>query len=162
MHGRVSDHPETVTMKRHPGNSGHTWITSQGEIHGVNLTTLDAYCEQAGLDRLDAIVLDVEGYEERVLLGAERTLSQLKPVVLVELFCPVMAQQGSSPDAVVQVLTRHGIICLLHRAPRATGTVDSLAHGRCWLRMHSLFTARNFPRGSGIRPRKVGHQPEAP
>ena len=103
-----SDHPETVAMKRHPGNSGHTWVTPQGEIPGVTLTTVDAYCAEAGLDRLDVIVLDVEGYEERVLRGAERTLSQLKPIVLVELFCPVMAQQGSSPEAAARILTSHG------------------------------------------------------
>ena len=104
----LSDRPETVAMMRHPGNSGHTWINPQGEIQGVDLTTVDAYCERTGLDRLDVIVLDVEGYEERVLRGAERTLSEQKPIVLVELFCPVMEKQGSSPGAVARILAGHG------------------------------------------------------
>jgi FkbM family methyltransferase len=104
----VSDRPETVAMKRHPGNSGHTAIAPQGEIGGITLTTLDAYCKGAGLDRLDVIVLDVEGYEERALRGAEKTLSQFKPIVLVELFEPVMEQQGSSPEAAARLLTDHG------------------------------------------------------
>jgi len=104
----VSDHPETVAMKRHPGNSGHTAIAPAGEIDGVTLTTLDAYCERAALNRLDVVVIDVEGYEERVLRGAEQTIARFKPIVFVELFAPVMEQQGSTPEAAARVLTDHG------------------------------------------------------
>jgi len=104
----VSDRPETVAMTRQRGNSGHTAVAPQGELKGITLTTVDAYCERTGLDRLDVIVLDAEGYEERALRGAEQTLNRLKPIVLVELFCPVMAVQGSSPEAVARILTGHG------------------------------------------------------
>jgi FkbM family methyltransferase len=104
----VSDQPKTVAMARHAGNSGHTAVAADGEIEAVRLTTVDSYCEGAGIDRLNVIVLDVEGHEERALLGASRTLDRFKPIVLVELFEPVMAVQGSSPEAAARVLTNHG------------------------------------------------------
>jgi len=104
----VADHPEVVTMSRHPRNSGHTAVVPDGEVQGVSLTTLDAFCQEKELARLDALILDVEGLEERALQGASQVLSRLKPLVLVELFPPVMERQGSSPEAVARILTGHG------------------------------------------------------
>lgn len=104
----VADHPETVTLTRHGGNSGHTAIAPDGEIRGVMLTTLDAFCETENIDRLDVVILDVEGLEEHALRGAERTLTRFRPLILVELFPPVMSRQGSSPEAAARILTALG------------------------------------------------------
>ena len=95
----LSDHPETVTMSQPVDNSGHTAVEPGGEIEGVRLTTLDAFCEAVGLDRLDVVVLDVEGFEERALSGANITLTRFKPLVFVEFFPPVMTRHGSTPEA---------------------------------------------------------------
>lgn len=40
----------------------------------VPVTTLDAYCASAGIDRLDLLKIDTEGYEMSVLRGARRLL----------------------------------------------------------------------------------------
>ena len=60
----VSDCEGTAAMKKPAGNSGHARISNvETGSSFVTLTTLDAFCAARGLDRLDAILLDVEGYE---------------------------------------------------------------------------------------------------
>jgi FkbM family methyltransferase len=114
----VSDRPETVSMSEPADNSGHAAVDPGGEIRGVTLTTLDAFCEAESVDRLDALVLDVEGFEERALRGAGRTLARFKPLVFVELFPPVMNRQGSSPEAAARILTELGYQLFVPRRDR--------------------------------------------
>lgn len=114
----VSDHHDTITMTRHGENSGHTAVVTDGEIKGVTLTTLDAFCQEHELNRLDAMILDVEGFEERALKGSERTVARFKPLVLVELFPPVMERQGSNPEAAARVLTTLGYELFVARHQR--------------------------------------------
>lgn len=52
----------------------------------VSITTLDNYCQKAGIDVVDFVKLDVEGAEMEVLRGARRLLSQKpRPVIMCEL-----------------------------------------------------------------------------
>jgi FkbM family methyltransferase len=114
----LSDRFETVAMTRPVENTGHAFVTPGGEFAGVTLTTLDEFCDSLALDRLDLLILDVEGYEERALKGSERTLARFKPLVLVELFPPVMERQGSSPEAAARVLTTLGYELFVARRHR--------------------------------------------
>lgn len=104
----VSNAEGGANLNRHPGNSGHSAITPEGEIHGVKLTTLDRLSKELALERVNIIVLDVEGLEAPALEGAAQTLSRFRPLVCVEFFPPVMARQGSSPEAAAQVLANQG------------------------------------------------------
>jgi FkbM family methyltransferase len=119
----VSDQPETVTMTQPAENSGHAAVVPNGEIKGVPLTTLDSFCESLALDRLDVVILDVEGYEERALEGSARALARFKPLIFVEFFSPVMDRQGSCPEAAALVLTRLGYQLFAARRDR----LESLA-----------------------------------
>lgn len=51
----------------------------------VERTTLDDYVRQAGLNRIDLLKIDVEGGELEVIEGAAQMLTQLRPLVLMEL-----------------------------------------------------------------------------
>jgi FkbM family methyltransferase len=52
----------------------------------VSITTLDNYCQKAGIDVVDFVKLDVEGAEMEVLRGARRLLSRKpRPVIMCEL-----------------------------------------------------------------------------
>ncbi|MFC0406750.1 FkbM family methyltransferase [Roseomonas elaeocarpi] len=42
--------------------------------HVIECTTLDAYLEQAGIDRVDFLKIDTEGFDLNVLKGAERAI----------------------------------------------------------------------------------------
>ena len=48
------------------------------------LTTIDCVVETLGLDRLDFIKADIEGWELRLLRGSERTLKRFRPRLLLE------------------------------------------------------------------------------
>lgn len=50
----------------------------------VTVSTVDHVLVAEGLDRLDLIKIDVEGFESEVLAGAQATLAVLKPRVFVE------------------------------------------------------------------------------
>jgi FkbM family methyltransferase len=50
----------------------------------VDFTLLDDWVAQRGLDRIDIIKLDVDGYEGLVLDGARATLARFRPQILIE------------------------------------------------------------------------------
>lgn len=54
-----------------------------GELR-VDAVALDSWADQRDLGRLDAVKVDVEGAEPLVLRGAARTISRLRPVVVLE------------------------------------------------------------------------------
>jgi len=56
----------------------------KGERVEVPTTTIDAYCEQGGLKRLDFIKIDVEGAEHLVLKGGTSVLRRFRPIVIFE------------------------------------------------------------------------------
>jgi FkbM family methyltransferase len=70
----------------------------------VAATTLDAYWQSVGSPPVSAVKLDVEGAEHRVLAGAERMVSTVRPVIFLEVL----------PDAHLAALeafaTAHGLV----------------------------------------------------
>lgn len=50
----------------------------------ISVTTVDAFCAERRLKRLDFIKLDVEGAEPSVLEGAEETIKRFWPTILVD------------------------------------------------------------------------------
>ena len=71
----------TATMIITEGNTGHTHIDpatlGTGETEVYRLDDLDLYT-------VDYIKMDCEGYEYRILQGAEQTIKRCRPVVVVE------------------------------------------------------------------------------
>lgn len=81
----------------------------------VRVTTLDALTEEYGLDRVDYIKLDVEGYEEDVLSGAARVLRSSKPMVAAAVY-----HKARQPITVWMLLKRAGYtrFTFLMRTPK--------------------------------------------
>lgn len=50
----------------------------------IEIITMDAFTKEHGIDKVDLIKIDVEGYEMNVLYGAEQTLKRF-PVLFIEL-----------------------------------------------------------------------------
>ena len=65
---------------------------------GIVLTTMDEFCKQEGMTKVDFIKVDVEGFEERLLAGAGSTLQRWMPLVLIEFDPPKLIRAGSSVD----------------------------------------------------------------
>lgn len=81
----------TTTEDAHPKHLGQLKATS-----GATTQTLDRYCLERGIDRVDWIKLDVDGNEFTVLQGAGQLLSSFKPKLLMELSPYVSEEAGHS------------------------------------------------------------------
>lgn len=73
---------ERVTLDVEDGNSGATHIKTYDKDDGyhVEMRTLDSF----GYKNVDYIKIDSEGYEWQILKGAEWTLNDSKPIVILE------------------------------------------------------------------------------
>ncbi len=70
------------------GKSGqHSFETRKRDRGSVTVraTTLDRYLTDAGIDRVDAIKIDVEGAEDLVIAGAAETLARDRPVLFLDV-----------------------------------------------------------------------------
>jgi FkbM family methyltransferase len=67
--------------------------------HEVTVETIDRYVAAKGLNRLDLIKADIEGWEMQLLLGAPETLARLRPVVFLEVVDSYLARAGDSRAA---------------------------------------------------------------
>src|SRR4029077_20552205 len=80
----------------HLGAPGERWRKVAQEL--VALTTLDAVVAALGLDRVDFIKADIEGWELRLLTGGLDTLRRFRPCLLLEFAEEHLARAGDRLD----------------------------------------------------------------
>ena len=77
----LGDQDTTAQMTITQGNTGHTHIDpgslGSGNVEVYRLDDLE-------LDAINYIKIDCEGYEYRILQGAEQTIKQCRPIIVVE------------------------------------------------------------------------------
>ena len=71
---------------------------------GAAVTTVDAYVEQHGIERIDLFKIDVDGFECDVLGGARRTLERLRPRIIMELAPYTLIERGTDVAALLDIL----------------------------------------------------------
>ena len=84
------------------------FVSADGDGVAVELTTLDTLL--GGLERIDLLKIDVEGFEKFVLDGAARVLSVSRNVY-IELFDENSARYGYGAAEILERLRRHGFAC---------------------------------------------------
>jgi FkbM family methyltransferase len=85
---------------------------TNGACHHENvaLTTIDDFVTKAGLNRLEFIKMDVEGWELRILKGGTETIQRYRPAMMIELVGKQLARAGDSLEdawALLQSLGYH-------------------------------------------------------
>ena len=108
----LSDSPGTVTLHvpiKKSGSIGYGLshiadITEQRDHRPsisdtISLTTIDRIAVSEDLRRLDFIKADIEGWEFRMIAGAEQTLLRFRPSLMVEVTSETLARAGDTPES---------------------------------------------------------------
>lgn len=121
VHAAVSDKPGElllVTPKKTSGRMGRAYayvaeaapegparpdLDDRGmDVQPTPVITLDAFCAEHDIDRVDFIRMDIEGAEQRALAGGRGVLERDRPHVLLEIHPAMLeARFGGSAEAVV-------------------------------------------------------------
>ena len=74
----------------------------------IPLISADSAVAEQGLSRIDAVKIDVEGWEAQVLLGMATILARDHPALLFELAPVRIRAAGDDPEAMLQRLMSYG------------------------------------------------------
>jgi len=103
----VSDQAGAVFFEEpNAGNRGTGHLTGAAGRRAVQVdaVTLDAFMDDQRIERLDAVKIDVEGAELKVLAGASATLTKFHPMLLVELNPPCLERFGANETVLLSTL----------------------------------------------------------
>ncbi len=104
----LSDQPGEVCFQLPAAdNRGTGRILAEGGQR-VPAVTLDAFVAEQGIQRLDAMKIDVEGAEVRVLAGGQATLERFRPAILIELNPKRLELLGTSEAGLLAALRELG------------------------------------------------------
>jgi FkbM family methyltransferase len=128
IHAAVAEKPGElllVTPKKTSGRMGRAYafvaetapegkarpdLEDQGmSVQPTPVVTLDGYCRDHGIERVDFIRMDIEGAEQKALEGALKILERDRPHVLIEIHPPMLEERfGGSAEAVLQIFKKRG------------------------------------------------------
>ncbi|MBW8813338.1 MAG: FkbM family methyltransferase [Caulobacterales bacterium] len=128
IHAAVADKPGElllVTPKKTSGRMGRAYayvaetrpngaarpdLEDTGmEVQPTPVVTLDAFCAERGVERVDFIRMDIEGAELKALTGALTILDRDRPHVLLEIHPDMLqARFGASGEAVLELFRTLG------------------------------------------------------
>ena len=54
----------------------HPFLSSEDQGHRFDLNTVDEYCREKGISKIDFLKIDAEGFDYKVLVGAKQMLEQ--------------------------------------------------------------------------------------
>lgn len=80
----------------------------------IEMTTLDVFVDSLAFSKIDAIKVDIEGYEMEFLKGATHTIQRNKPILFLELNDEQLQHFGSSAVEVVSYLWELGYKKIQH------------------------------------------------
>jgi FkbM family methyltransferase len=81
---------------------------SEGICESIEMTTIDNFCKNNQVDRVDFIKCDTEGAEMMIFKGARETIEKYKPIVLCEVETGHLKRFSSSPAEVGDFFRGYG------------------------------------------------------
>ncbi len=84
----VWDRDESLMLYHQPHNPGGDSLVIPASPEGemVSLTTIDRLVAELKLERVDFIKMDIEGSEQRALMGAQQTLAKYMPRMAIAVY----------------------------------------------------------------------------
>jgi FkbM family methyltransferase len=99
----LGDKPDLVTLSGNNGNWGGAYVGEHMPVGQVVIHTLDS-CALAP----DLIKIDAEGYEMKVLSGAQHTISKHHPIMVIEINREALRRQNEFAENIFQWLGNYG------------------------------------------------------
>ena len=84
------------------------------------MVSIDEFVAARDLKRLDFFKADVEGFEVRLLRGAEKSIRRFRPIMLVELNPEALSDAGTSASEMLELLKSCGYSVQVPRWPSGT------------------------------------------
>lgn len=107
----------TIAMRRERKNSGNARVDLMfRQDHNAKMVSLDSWYEKNKVGPVDFIKIDVEGYEEAVVLGAEQLIKKCKPTMVVEQKLGNAEMCGFKTNGVIELLKSWGMTVAWIRA----------------------------------------------
>ncbi|MEX0598324.1 MAG: FkbM family methyltransferase, partial [Candidatus Paceibacterota bacterium] len=66
-----------------------------GKIIKVPVRTMDSFLEDLGVNKLDFLRMDVEGYELQIFEGMKNTIKKFKPIIQIEVHKSIMGNDNT-------------------------------------------------------------------
>jgi len=104
---------------------------AEGIQQSVAVTTVDAYCSRKGIDHIDLLKTDVQGYDLEVLKGANRMLSERRvSLIYIEINFAEMYEGQARADEILRFIFDHGLRLVafykMHMLNGKAGWVEAL------------------------------------
>ena len=90
------------------GSSIFPYTPAHSQSIKVLTETLDSFLERQGIERVDAIKIDVEGAELKVIRGADKTIRRYKPILMVEIQAATLQAAGTTPEELFETIVGYG------------------------------------------------------
>jgi FkbM family methyltransferase len=100
----MSDTTEIVPLSGNNGNMGGSYVGTHMKVADVNLVPLDEEIPWGA----DFIKIDVEGYELKVLIGAQKIIAQYQPVMVIEINSVALERQDTNREEIFSWLRDAG------------------------------------------------------
>lgn len=103
----LGDKPGKFLLEeRTDNNSGMNRIAigTDKNTHEIQIATLDQFILAENISEINFLKIDVEGFEKKVLLGANDVLQNQKPALFIELDDNYLKDQGDSSKELIQLL----------------------------------------------------------
>lgn len=103
--------------KRSTSSGEYTGETNVEEV-ACDVTTVDDFVREHGVENIGFMKIDVEGNEKAVLEGAKESLKRFCPLVYAELLRKHAKRFGYHPDDVIRYMSELGYRCVTMEAGR--------------------------------------------
>jgi FkbM family methyltransferase len=110
----ASDRPGQTGFYLHSKEDGWGSLFSDQDLRErieVNTIRLDDWAQDAAIERVDFLKIDIEGGEYRALLGAQALLKRFRPLVIAELNTVCLSRDQRTPDDVLDLLAEAQYCC---------------------------------------------------
>ncbi len=85
------------------------------DVLQCNVDTVDSFCKEHFIEKIDLLKCDAEGAERDILLGAKNSLLSYQPIVYCELLRKHARRFGYHPNDVIHYMKELGYCCITVR-----------------------------------------------